>query len=313
MLAGDVEAGRRCGGGRAAAGRPDGRLKSHYPYEKLVVSWWTYIHMQGVRKLAGAVWQDLGGGRTASFNRESRGGQSPAVEPALRASRQVVCDSGESLSRIPAPRTRRCTKEFADVWLYPAYWDKFAETGDQEDAQGVHAYSHCYTFTERGNSYDVSGDAKYLSILKNFYDWMQKRQTYATGGYGPDERFVYSDGALGDSLEVYSASFECPCCSWAGFRNLKYLMMYTGEARYGDWIERLRWTTALARRFQSGIAARICVRWTIISFPTLAYYSRNAFTCCSNLLPEHRRVFQPDILFTRNGSALHVNLYVPSD
>ena len=109
-------------------------------------------------------------------------------------------------------------KEFADVWLYPAYWDKFAETADPRDAQGVHAYSHCNTFSSAALAYDVTGDEKYLRILKNFYDWMQRRQTYATGGYGPDERFVYSDGALGDSLEVYSASFECPCCSWAVFK-----------------------------------------------------------------------------------------------
>jgi hypothetical protein len=157
----------------------------------------------------------------------------------------------------------------------------------------------------------VTGDAKYLNILKNFYDWMQKRQTYATGGYGPDERFVYSDGALGDSLEVYSASFECPCCSWAAFKLSKYLMMYTGEARYGDWIERLLY---------NGIGAALSIkdRGTHMYYmdyhlgSSLKYYSRNAFTCCSGTYFQNIAEYS-NLVYFRDANALYVNLYVPSE
>ena len=39
-------------------------------------------------------------------------------------------------------------------------------------------------------TYDVLGEASYLQILKNGYDYLQQTQVYATGGYGPNERFI---------------------------------------------------------------------------------------------------------------------------
>ena len=202
-------------------------------------------------------------------------------------------------------------REFADVWLYPAYWDKFAATADPKDAQGVHAYSHANSFASAAMAYDVTGDAKYLTILKNFYDWMQHRQTYATGGYGPDERFVYSDGALGDSLEIYSASFECPCDSWAAFKLSKYLMLYTGEARYGDWMERLLY---------NGIGAALQVKDRGIHMyymdyhlgSSLKYYSRNAYTCCSGTYFQNITEYS-NLIYFRDPKSLYVNLYLPSE
>ena len=139
----------------------------------------------------------------------------------------------------------------------------------------------------------------------------RSRQTYATGGYGPDERFVYSDGALGDSLEIYSASFECPCDSWAAFKLSKYLMMYTGEARYGDWIERLLY---------NGIGAALPIkdRGTHMYYmdyhlgSDLKYYSRNAFTCCSGTYFQNITEYS-NLIYFRDANALYVNLYVPSE
>jgi DUF1680 family protein len=202
-------------------------------------------------------------------------------------------------------------REFADVWLYPAYWDKFADTSDPKDAQGVHAYSHCNSFSSAALAYDVTGDEDYLRRMKNFHDWMQKRQTYATGGYGPDERFVYSDGALGDSLEIYSASFECPCCAWAAIKLAKYLMMFSGEARYGDWIERLLY---------NGIGAALPIkdRGTHMYYmdyhlgSALKYYSRNAFTCCSGTYFQNIAEYANFVYF-KDAKGLCINLYIPSE
>ena len=202
-------------------------------------------------------------------------------------------------------------KEFGDVWLYPAYWDKFATDSDPKNAEGVHAYSHCNTFSSAALAYDVTGDPKYLNIIKNFYDWMQGRQTYASGGYGPDERFVFSDGALGDSLEIYSASFECPCDSWAGLKLSKYLMMYTGEARYGDWIERLLYNGV-------GAALRIKDRGTHMYYmdyhlgSDLKYYSRTPFTCCSGTYFQNMAEYS-NLVYFKEPRALSVNLYLPSE
>src|SRR5262249_31546131 len=78
-------------------------------------------------------------------------------------------------------------KDFGDAWLYHSYWNKFADTASPTDAQGVHAYSHINTFSSAAMAYAVSGDAKYLGIIRNAYDWLQNAQCYVTGGYGPSE------------------------------------------------------------------------------------------------------------------------------
>jgi len=281
----------------------------HYPYEKLAGGLLD-MHHYGGHPDALALCDKITEAAAANFNRD----RIPANrEPwALHSGRPGEWYTmAENLYRAYQLTGKAMYKEFGDVWLYPAYWDKFAATSDPKDAQGVHAYSHCNTFSSAALAYDVTGDPKYLRIIRNFYDWMQNRQTYATGGYGPDERFVYSDGALGDSLEIYSASFECPCCSWAAFKLSKYLMMYTGEARYGDWIERILY---------NGIGAALPIkdRGTHMYYmdyhlgSCLKYYSRNAFTCCSGTYFQNIAEYS-NLVYFKDAESLRVNLYLPSE
>ena len=61
------------------------------------------------------------------------------------------------------------------------------------------------------------------------------------------------DGSLGKALETRSDTFETLCGSWAGFKLARYLMLFTGEARYGDWIERLFYNGAGAALPRSGL------------------------------------------------------------
>jgi DUF1680 family protein len=282
---------------------------SHYPYEKLVGGLLD-MHHYGGHPEALALCDKITEAAVPAFNRDRVAANRAPWE--LHSGRPGEWYTmAENLYRAYQLTGNSMYKEFADVWLYPAYWDRFAETADPKDAQGVHAYSHCNTFSSAALAYDVTGDEKYLRILKNFYDWMQQRQTYATGGYGPDERFVYSDGALGDSLEVYSASFECPCCSWAAIKLSRYLMMYTGEARYGDWIERLLYNGI-------GAALQIKNRGTHMYYmdyhlgSDLKYYSRNAFTCCSGTYFQNITEYS-NLVYFKDAKGLFVNLYLPSE
>lgn len=302
-----MSSGAARGSGRGAMAATGGL--GHYPYEKLVGGLVDMHHYAGHPE-ALALCGKITEAAAANFNRDRIPANRQPWE--LHSGRPGEWYTlSENLYRAYQLTGNSMYKEFGDVWLYPAYWDKFAETADPKDAQGVHAYSHCNTFSSAALAYDVTGDAKYLRIMKNFYDWMQRRQTYATGGYGPDERFVYSDGALGDSLEIYSASFECPCDSWAAFKLSKYLMLYTGEARYGDWIERLLY---------NGIGAALPIKDRGVHMyymdyhlgSDLKYYSRNAFTCCSGTYFQNITEYS-NLIYFRDANSLFVNLYVPSE
>jgi uncharacterized protein len=200
-------------------------------------------------------------------------------------------------------------KDFADVWLYHDYWNKFADTSSPTNASGVHAYSHVNTFSSAAMAYAVTGEPTYLHIIKNAYDFLQNTQCYATGGYGPVER-IMPPGSLGKALEFQPNDFEAPCGSWAGFKLSRYLTQFTGEARYGDWAERLLY---------NGIGASLQINGHGQHFYYADYrvaggvkiFSRNPYTCCSGTYIQDVATFH-DLIYYKDDSSLYVSLYVPS-
>jgi DUF1680 family protein len=202
-------------------------------------------------------------------------------------------------------------KSFAEVWLYPSYWNKFAKTADPSDAHGVHAFSHVNTFSSTAMHYAVTGDPASLQILKNAYDYFQNRQCYATGGYGPNERFMAPDGSLGKALDTRSDTFETGCGTWGAFKMAQHLIQFTGEARHGDWIEKL---------FYNGVGASLPVTDGGRNF----YYSDyrvaggmkidrwDNFTCCSGTYFQNLADYY-NLIYFKDRAGLYVNLYVPSE
>jgi DUF1680 family protein len=202
-------------------------------------------------------------------------------------------------------------KQFADTYLYHSFWDKFAGTDAPPDAYHVHAYSHANSLSSAAMAYQVTGDPAYLRIVRNAYDYLQDTQCYATGGYGPMERWVPPDGTLGRSLEARNASFETVCGSWAGFKISRYLTRFTGEARYGDWAEWLLY---------NGVGAALPIAEGGKHFYYSDYrvtggmkvYKVSRYACCSGSLAQCVADYH-NLIYYRDGSGLYVNLYVPSE
>ena len=202
-------------------------------------------------------------------------------------------------------------KNFAEIWLYHQYWNKFANTSSPTDAQGVHAYSHVNTFSSAAMTYAVTSDSTYLRIIKNAYDFLQNTQCYATGGYGPNERFMASDGSLGKALETRSDTFETLCGSWGGFKLSRYLMQFTGEARYGDWIERLLYNGAgAALALRPGGRNFYYSDYRISGGMKVDYWDN--YTCCSGTLFQDMADYH-NLIYYKDDSSLYVNLYLPSE
>jgi DUF1680 family protein len=150
-----------------------------------------------------------------------------------------------------------------------------------------------------------------LQILKNAYDFLQNTQCYATGGFGPAERILPTNGNLGKSLDFQQNTCETPCCSWAAFKLARYLMTFTGESRYGDWIERL---------IANGIGAALPITGNGKNFyyadyrvaGGLKYYARSTYTCCSGTYFQAVAEY-PNLVYFKDASSLYVNLYLPSE
>jgi hypothetical protein len=202
-------------------------------------------------------------------------------------------------------------REFAGVWLYPAYWKQFTESASPTDAWGVHAYSHVNSFSSAAMAYAVTGGETYLRIIRNAYDFLQDTQCFATGGFGPAERIMPANGNLGKSLEYHQNTCETPCCSWAAFKLARYLISFTGEARYGDWIERFLY---------NGVGGILPIKDNGRHFYYADYrvaggvkvYARDVYTCCSGTYCQAVAEY-PNLIYFKDASSLCVNLYVASE
>ncbi len=73
-----------------------------------------------------------------------------------------------------------------------------------------HAYSHLNTLSSAAAAYLLSGNETYKTIIKNGYNYMQNEQCFATGGYGPNERFLAKDDLI-KVLQNTHNSFETQC------------------------------------------------------------------------------------------------------
>ena len=114
-----------------------------------------------------------------------------------------------------------------------------------------------------------------------------------------------------EALETQQNSFEAPCCSWAAFKMARYLMTFTGEARYGDWIERLLY---------DGIGAALPITENGKNFYYADYrvaggaktYARSTYTCCSGTYLQAVTEYQ-NLIYFKDANSLFVNLYLPSE
>src|SRR5271155_2264205 len=126
-------------------------------------------------------------------------------------------------------------------YLQQNYFDSLSENHNVLPFE--HAYSHVNAFSSAMQAYLVLGDEKYLRAAKNGLRMVQD-QSYATGGWGPDEAFVEPGrGGLAASLKSTRASFETPCGAYGHFKITRYLLRVTRDSRYGDSMERILYNT----------------------------------------------------------------------
>ncbi|MGO9962293.1 MAG: beta-L-arabinofuranosidase domain-containing protein [Acidimicrobiales bacterium] len=140
--------------------------------------------------------------------------------------------------------------EFAQLWHYDSYWNRFLHPSGMEASWDVpvwlHAYSHVNTLASAAAAFETSKDPHYLPILRNGHDWLLATQCYATGGYGPAELTVPADGSLGKSLEWRTDTAETICGAWAVFKLCSALLRQTSDLRYLEWPEKLLYNGLLA-------------------------------------------------------------------
>ena len=95
----------------------------------------------------------------------------------------------------------------------------------------------------------ATGNEKYLKAARNGFAFVQA-QSYATGGWGPNEELVAADDreTLFTMLKDTHRSFETPCGAYAHFKITRSLLRITKDSRYGDSMERVLYNTILGAK-----------------------------------------------------------------
>ncbi len=173
-----------------------------------------------------------------------------------------------------------------------------------------HAYSHVNAFSSAMQAYITLGSEKHLRAAKNGFEMLQTTQSFATGGWGPNEAFGEpGTGQLGNSLTTTHASFETPCGAYGHFKITRYLLRVTKDSHYGDSMERVLYNTILGA-------------WPIQEDGTSFYYSDYAATgkkvwygqkwpCCSGTFPQLAADYHIST-YLRSADGVYVNLFTPS-
>jgi uncharacterized protein len=198
--------------------------------------------------------------------------------------------------------------ELAKRFIYHEYYDALAE--NHNALPGKHAYSHVNTFSSAMQAYLVLGDDKYLRAAANGLR-MVHEQSYATGGWGPNEAFVEpGKGLLAASLKNTRSSFETPCGAYGQFKITRYLLRTTRDSRYGDSMERVLYNT---------IAGAKPMQEDGITFYYSDYnsdngkkvYYKDKWPCCSGTFPQLAADYGISAYYP-GDEGIYINLYIPS-
>jgi DUF1680 family protein len=217
----------------------------------------------------------------------------------------------ENLYRASLVTGQARYRDYARTWEYTNYWDLFAEPGKDifGPSPGYHAYSHVNTLSGAAAAYAVTGERRYLDIIRNAYDYLQEHQVYATGGYGPGERMVPKPLLL-EYLDIMENHWETQCCSWAAFKLAKYLMSFTGDARYGDWIERLL-INGIGASLPMSADGRVMYYAHYGLSGACKTHNMPPWACCAGTRIQAVADYH-DLIFFKDRDSLYVNIFTPA-
>ncbi len=188
------------------------------------------------------------------------------------------------------------------------YYDPLA--AGENVLPGKHAYSHVNCMSSAAQAYLVLGDEKYLRAARNGFDFLTKTQSFATGGWGPDENFrTPGSGEVGQSLTKTHSSFETPCGSYAHFKITRYLTRITRDSRYGDSMERVLYNCILGAlpRAHDGHG----FYYSDYSNDGSKFYHPYKWHCCTGTFSQVTADYGISSYF-HDPDSIYVNLYVPS-
>ncbi|HEY1337274.1 MAG TPA: beta-L-arabinofuranosidase domain-containing protein [Bryobacteraceae bacterium] len=176
---------------------------------------------------------------------------------------------------------------------------------------GKHGYSHVIALSSGARAYEVLGKEEYLHAIRNAWDMIEQTQQFASGAWAPQEQFVQPhSGELAASLTATHDHFETPCCFYAYAKLARYLTSFTGDARYGDGLERALFNTILGALDPDEDGGYFYYS-DYHAGAQKKYYQRK-WPCCAGTLNQSVADYPLNIYF-HDARGIYVNLYAGSE
>ena len=176
---------------------------------------------------------------------------------------------------------------------------------------GEHAYSHVNALSSAMQAYLTLGSEKHLRAAQNGFTFLRDTQSFATGGWGPDELFRKpGSGEVGQSLDKTHFSFETPCGAYGHFKITRYLLRVTRDSHYGDSMERVLYNTILGAKPMKKDGSSFYYSDYNNVFACKGYY-KDKWPCCSGTFPQITADYGISSYF-HDADGIYVNIFTPS-
>lgn len=184
-------------------------------------------------------------------------------------------------------------------------------------AAQLHANTHVPQFVGYMRIYEHSGDEAYHSAAKNFYAWVAGHRTFAHGGTGGKfanstdnpELFQNRDN-VANAMEFEGAE---TCTTYNMLKLARDLFLHEPDASYMDNYERGLFNMIAGSRADQDSLDEPMVTYFQPLTPGAVREYGNTGTCCGGTGMESHTKYQETVyLRSADGTALWVNLYVPS-
>ncbi|MFE7644868.1 beta-L-arabinofuranosidase domain-containing protein [Streptomyces phaeoluteigriseus] len=176
---------------------------------------------------------------------------------------------------------------------------------------GLHANQHIPIFTGYVRLYDATGEERYLTAAKNFWDMVVPHRMYGIGGTSTGEFWKARDVIAG----TISATTAETCCAYNLLKLSRTLFFHEQHPKYMEYYERALLNQVLGSRQDRADAEKPLVTYFIGLTPghVRDYTPKQGTTCCEGTGMESATKYQDSVYFkAADGSALYVNLYSPT-
>ncbi|MFF3850303.1 beta-L-arabinofuranosidase domain-containing protein [Streptomyces sp. NPDC002328] len=176
---------------------------------------------------------------------------------------------------------------------------------------GLHANQHIPIFTGYVRLYDATGEERYLTAARNFWDMVVPHRMYGIGGTSTLEFWKARDVIAG----TISATTAETCCAYNLLKLSRTLFFHEQDPKYMDYYERALLNQVLGSKQDVPDAEKPLVTYFIGLTPghVRDYTPKQGTTCCEGTGMESATKYQDSVYFrAADGGALYVNLYSPS-